>query len=59
MVNSVVVSVSFPDNGTEDSGIMMVGQVNGLKTDILNVFTGKEAHDIYTKLLTKKEKKHE
>jgi len=55
MVESVIVSVSFPENGDEDSGILLVGRKKtGHNADIINVFKGKEARELYDKLTKRK-----
>ena len=41
----------------EDSGVLLVGRRNNNgTTDIVNVFSGKEALNIYQKIISKKEK---
>lgn len=55
MVESVIVSVSFPENGNEDSGILLVGKKKTARdADIINVFKGKEARELYEKLTKRK-----
>lgn len=50
----LLVGIDFNDNG--DVNVLIVGeQVKG-KTTILNAFQGDEATDLYSKLITKKEK---
>lgn len=50
----LLVGINFSDNG--DANVLIVGeQVKG-KTTILNAFQGDEAKDLYSKLITKKEK---
>lgn len=54
MVESVIVSVNFPDGG-EDTGILLVGKPKpGHASEIANVFEGKEARDLYKKLTKRK-----
>ena len=48
---SIVVSCDFP-NEKENDGILIVGRPHGGKIDILNAFDGKEARDIWDKLIT-------
>ena len=45
----VIVSVSFPENGDEDSGILLVGKKKTARdADIINVFKGKiKDHKLY------------
>lgn len=55
MVESVIVSISFPENGEEDSGILLVGRKKtGHNADIINVFKGEEARELYDKLTKRK-----
>lgn len=55
MVESVIVSVSFPKGGDENSGILLVGKKRpGKDADIINVFKGKEARELYEKLTKRK-----
>ena len=48
---SIVVSCDFP-NEKENDGILIVGRPHGGQIDILNAFDGKEARDIWDKLIT-------
>ena len=50
---SIIVSCDFP-NEKENDGILIVGRPHGGKIDILNAFDGKEARDIWDKLITVK-----
>ena len=55
MVESVIVSVSFPDGGGEDTGILLVGKSKpGHASEIINVFEGKAAQELYKKLTKRK-----
>ena len=55
MVESVIVSVSFPDDGGKDTGILLVGKRKaGHVSEIINVFEGKEARELYKKLTKRK-----
>ena len=55
MVERVIVSVSFPENGDENSGILLVGKKKTARdADIINVFKGKEARELYDKLTKRK-----
>lgn len=51
---SFIVSVSFEHDF--DSGVLIVGKQTKGQMDIVNAFQGKEAWDLYQKLVTKKEK---
>lgn len=54
---SVIVSVSFTD---KNKGILLVGSQRNGKVDVINSFSGKEAFDLYKKLITpKKEENHD
>ena len=50
---SVIVSVSFSE---KDQGVLIVGRQKNGVMDIINAFQGKEAYELYMKLVTKKEK---
>ena len=55
MVESVIVSVNFPDDGGEDSGILLVGKPKpGHTSEIINAFEGKAARELYKKLTKRK-----
>lgn len=55
MVESVIVSVNFPDDGGEDTGLLLVGKPKpGHASEIVNVIEGKEARDLYKKLTKRK-----
>ena len=50
----IIVSVDFSE---EDVGVLIVGRkAKGKDIDIINAFSGKEARDIYDRLVTRKEK---
>jgi hypothetical protein len=49
----LLVGVSFSD---KDKGVLVVGERKDGQNVILNSFGGKEAYDLYLKLITKKEK---
>ena len=46
----LLVSVDFTQG--EDTGVLIVGRQKNGKVDIVNVFQGQEAIDIYKKLIT-------
>ena len=46
----LLVSVDFAQG--EDTGVLIVGRQKNGKVDIVNVFQGQEAIDIYKKLIT-------
>ena len=51
---AVIVSWDFSHNG--DKHILLVGRKTPKHdVEVINAFQGKEAHDIYDKLMTKKE----
>lgn len=53
MVDSVIVSVNFPDDD-ETSGIMIIGKKRiAHQAEIINVFKGKEARDLYSNLINR------
>lgn len=53
MTDSLIVSVSF--TGGDDTGVLLVGRkANGAEVEIVNAFQGKEAEELYKKLITKK-----
>lgn len=55
MVESVIVSVSFPKGGDENSGVLIVGKHrSGKASEIINAFEGKEARELYEKLTKRK-----
>lgn len=54
---SLIVGVDFTRG--EDVGVLIVGRQKKGKVDIVNAFQGKEAYELYEKLITKKEKKKE
>lgn len=49
---SVLVGVDFSET---DKGVLIVGRQTKGRVEIINAFEGKEAYDLYTKLVTKKE----
>ena len=52
----LLVSVSFTHED-EDGGVLVVGRQKPRQdVEIINAFQGKEAQDLYLKLITKKEK---
>lgn len=55
MVESVIVSVNFPDDGGEYTGILLVGKPKpGHASEIINAFEGKAARELYQKLTKRK-----
>lgn len=50
----LLLGIHFNDNG--DVNVLIVGDQTNGKTTILNAFQGDEAKDLYSKLITKKEK---
>lgn len=50
--DSVIVSVDF-SNG-KDVGVLIVGGQQNGKVDIVNAFQGKEAEELYLKLINQK-----
>lgn len=55
MVESVIVSISFPKGGDENSGVLIVGKHrSGKASEIINAFEGKEARELYEKLTKRK-----
>lgn len=55
-----VLLVSFDPKHDDDESILLVGtKRQGEIIDIINAFQGKEAREIYERLTTVKEKKHE
>lgn len=54
---SLIVGVDFTRG--EDVGVLIVGRQKKGKVDIVNAFQGKEAYELYEKLITKKEEKKE
>jgi len=51
--DSVIVSWDFSHGN--DVGVLIVGHQNNRRVDIINAFRGKEAYDIYKKLIGVKE----
>lgn len=50
-IDSLVVAVSFH---SKDEGVLIVGRQNKRnQMDVINAFSGKDAHELYTKLITK------
>ena len=56
-VDSVL--VAFSCSKGPDDGVLVVGKRKGRTTEVINAFQGKEARELYEKLVTKKEKKDE
>lgn len=55
--DTLLVSISF---SAKDTGVLVVGRKRKNQSiDIVNAFQGEEARELYKKLVTKKEKKHE
>lgn len=52
-VGSLIVSWDFSRG--EDVGVLIVGEQNNGRVDIVNAFQGKEAHEIHKRLVTKPE----
>lgn len=53
MIDSILVSVSFSD---KDTGVLIVGRKRiNQSPEVINAFQGKEAVELYNKLITKKE----
>ena len=55
MTDGVIVSVSLPDNGEEDGGVLVVGRYNENRTavDIVNAIQGADARALYEMLIDK------
>ena len=51
---SLLIGVDFSD---EDTGVLIVGEKQGADIKIINVFKGKEAHELYEKIVTPVAKK--
>lgn len=57
MEDCVLVSVSFPEDGNKDSGVLIVGrQTKNGHVDIINAFQGEEARELYKKITSRKYK---
>lgn len=55
--DTLLVSISFSD---KDTGVLVIGRKRKNESiEIINAFQGEEALDLYKKLVTKKEQKHE
>lgn len=55
--DALLVSISFSE---KDKGVLVVGrQRKNHSLEIVNAFQGEEALELYKKLVTKKEQKHE
>jgi hypothetical protein len=54
MKTSGAVIVSWDFSHGKDKTIVLVGEQNNGKVDVINAFQGQEALDIYNKLTTKK-----
>ena len=53
---SLIIGVDFSHG--KDVGVLIVGRQKKGKVDIINAFQGQEAEELYTKLITVKEKSH-
>lgn len=54
MIDSILVSVDFPNNG--DTSVLLVGRKRmNQSVEIINAFQGDDARELYKKLVTKKE----
>ena len=51
---AVIVSWSFTPG---EPGLLLVGNQNNGRVDVINNFTGTEAQELFNKLITKKEEK--
>ena len=52
---SLIIGVDFTRG--KDTGVLIVGrQLPKKEVEVINAFQGEEAHDLYLKLITKKEK---
>ena len=52
---SLIIGIDISENG--DNAVLIVGRKqSGNATEILNAFQGEEAIELYTKLITKREK---
>ncbi len=47
--------IGFDESNNKDIPVLTVGRKTGNKMSLINVFTGKEASDLYAKLTTVKE----
>ena len=47
---SLIIGVDFSEKG--DTGVLIVGRQTNGKVNIINAFQGKEALDLYQKLIT-------
>lgn len=56
ITESILIGVDFTD---ENTGVLLVGRKDQYDAPtIINAFEGKEAYDLYMKLITKKEKEN-
>lgn len=54
---SVIVSWDFSHGTDNDMGILLVGKKEpGKPVEVINAFQGKDAEELYLKLVTRKEK---
>lgn len=51
---SLLIGIDFSN---EDTGVLIVGEKQGADIKIINAFQGKEAHELYEKLVTPVAKK--
>lgn len=54
---SLLVGVDFTRG--EDTGVLIVGRQKNGVVEVINAFSGKEAQELYMKLITKKDNKGE
>lgn len=55
MKNGGSLIVSWDFSRGDDVGVLIVGEQSNKRVDIVNAFQGKEAHEIYKRLVTKPE----
>lgn len=54
MIDTILVSVDFANN--DDEGVLIVGRKRmNQSVEVINAFQGKEAKELYKKLITKKD----
>lgn len=54
MIDTILVSVDFANN--DDTGVLIVGRKRmNQSVEVINAFQGKEAKELYKKLITKKD----
>lgn len=51
---SLIIGVDFSES--KDTGVLIVGRQKSGAVDVINAFQGKEAVEIYEKLITRKDK---